>query len=25
MTCPHCNRIIYWGDDQDFQKTSTAL
>jgi predicted nucleic acid-binding Zn-ribbon protein len=25
MTCPHCNRIIYWGDDQDFQKASTAL
>jgi predicted nucleic acid-binding Zn-ribbon protein len=25
MTCPHCNRIIYWGDDQDFQKISTAL
>jgi len=25
MTCPHCNRIIYWGDDQDFQKNSTAL
>lgn len=25
MTCPHCNRIIYWGDDQDFQKTSSAL
>ena len=25
MTCPHCHRIIYWGDDQDFQKTSNAL
>ena len=25
MTCPHCNRIIYWGDDQDFQKTQAAL
>ena len=25
MTCPHCNRIIYWGDDQDFQKTPAAL
>jgi hypothetical protein len=25
MTCPHCNRIIYWGDDQDFQKAPTAL
>jgi len=25
MTCPHCNRIIYWGDDQDFQKTPSEL
>jgi len=25
MTCPHCNRIIYWGDDQDFQKTANAV
>jgi predicted nucleic acid-binding Zn-ribbon protein len=25
MTCPHCNRIIYWGDDQDFQKLQNAL
>jgi hypothetical protein len=25
MTCPHCHRIIYWGDDQDFQKTPAAL
>jgi hypothetical protein len=25
MTCPHCNRIIYWGDDQDFQKTPNEL
>jgi len=25
MTCPHCNRIIYWGDDQDFQKISSVL
>jgi predicted nucleic acid-binding Zn-ribbon protein len=25
MTCPHCNRIIYWGDDQDFQKLPNAL
>jgi len=20
MTCPNCNRIIYWGEDQHFQK-----
>jgi uncharacterized protein len=19
MSCPHCNRIIYWGEDKDFQ------
>lgn len=19
LTCPHCNRLIYWGEDQDFQ------
>ncbi|MGE5841722.1 MAG: zinc ribbon domain-containing protein [Deltaproteobacteria bacterium] len=25
MTCPHCNRIIYWGDDQDFQKAPAEL
>jgi len=25
MTCPHCNRIIYWGDDQDFQRLTNAL
>jgi len=25
MTCPHCQRIIYWGDDQDFQKSQAAL
>ena len=25
MTCPHCNRIIYWGDDEDFQKIANAL
>ncbi len=25
MTCPHCNRIIYWGDDQDLQKTPSEL
>jgi len=25
MTCPHCNRIMYWGDDEDFQKTKAML
>jgi hypothetical protein len=20
LTCPHCNRIIYWGEDQEFQQ-----
>ena len=25
MTCPHCNRIIYWGDDEDFQKVKAML
>jgi len=25
MTCPHCNRIIYWGDDEDFQKVRAML
>ena len=25
MTCPHCNRIIYWGDDEDFQKARAVL
>lgn len=24
LTCPHCNRIIYWGEDQDFQTERTA-
>lgn len=24
LTCPHCNRIIYWGEDQDFQLERTA-
>lgn len=19
LTCPHCNRLIYWGEDQEFQ------
>jgi uncharacterized protein len=22
LTCPHCNRIIYWGDKECFQKAS---
>jgi len=25
MTCPHCNRIMYWGDDEDFQKVKAML
>jgi uncharacterized protein len=25
MTCPHCNRIMYWGDDEDFQKVRAML
>jgi uncharacterized protein len=25
MTCPHCNRIVYWGEDEDFQKAETVL
>ncbi|MBN2033291.1 MAG: hypothetical protein JW836_08455 [Deltaproteobacteria bacterium] len=25
MTCPHCNRIMYWGDDEDFQKVKSML
>jgi len=25
MTCPHCNRIIYWGEDEDFQEAETML
>lgn len=25
MTCPHCNRIIYWGDDEDYQKVRIML
>jgi uncharacterized protein len=25
MTCPHCNRIMYWGDDEDFQKAEAVI
>jgi uncharacterized protein len=25
MTCPHCNRIMYWGEDEDFQKVTAML
>lgn len=25
MTCPHCHRIMYWGDDEDFQKAKAML
>ena len=25
MTCPHCHRIMYWGDDEDFQKVKAML
>jgi predicted nucleic acid-binding Zn-ribbon protein len=25
MTCPHCHRIMYWGEDEDFQKVMTML
>lgn len=25
MTCPHCNRIMYWGEDEDFQKITAML
>lgn len=24
LTCPHCNRIIYWGEDQEFQTERTG-
>ena len=23
LTCPHCNRIIYWGEEEFFQEAST--
>jgi len=25
MTCPHCNRIMYWAEDEDFQKVEPVL
>ena len=25
MTCPHCHRIMYWGEDEDFQKVMSML
>jgi predicted nucleic acid-binding Zn-ribbon protein len=25
MTCPHCHRIMYWGEDEDFQKARAML
>jgi uncharacterized protein len=25
MTCPHCNRIMYWGEDEDYQEAKTML
>ena len=25
MTCPHCNRIIYWGDNEFFKKVEERL
>jgi uncharacterized protein len=25
LTCPHCNRIIYWGGDEHFQKKESVL
>ncbi len=25
MSCPHCNRIIYWGEDKDFQVPETMV
>ena len=25
MTCPHCNRIIYWGDNEFFKKVDEGL
>jgi hypothetical protein len=23
MSCPHCMRIIYWGDDERYKSTDT--
>jgi predicted nucleic acid-binding Zn-ribbon protein len=25
LTCPYCHRIIYWGEDQHFQKTESVV
>jgi predicted nucleic acid-binding Zn-ribbon protein len=25
MSCPHCNRIIYWGEDKDFQAQGNMI
>jgi len=25
ITCPHCNRLLYWGEDQDFQGLSDRV
>jgi predicted nucleic acid-binding Zn-ribbon protein len=25
MSCPYCHRIIYWGDDKDFQSSQEVL
>jgi uncharacterized protein len=25
ITCPHCNRLVYWGEDLDFQKLSDEV
>jgi predicted nucleic acid-binding Zn-ribbon protein len=25
MTCPHCHRIMYWGEDEDFQKVVVSM
>jgi predicted nucleic acid-binding Zn-ribbon protein len=25
MSCPYCHRIIYWGEDKDFQSSQEAL
>lgn len=25
MTCPHCHRIMYWGEDEDYRKVEAVL
>ena len=25
MTCPHCNRLIYWGEDEHFQEAQKGV